>query len=250
MTKYGEGGKASKLISAAFESDRKSLLEYEAEEVARHYRIRVPESGLAQSEKQALEFAKKIGYPLVMKIVSEDILHKSDVGGVRTDINSQKDVSSSYKEILRNAKKSNRKARIEGVLIQKSAPKNYEFVVGATRDPQFGPTVMFGLGGIYVELFKDVAFRLAPISEQESLEMMKDTKAYKLLTGFRGSKPLDTQAVAGTIRAVGELMIHEPQVESVDINPLFVYPKGALAVDVRIMLQQKEPVGQSVQIQK
>ena len=237
--------KSSRWISNAFDSGRKSLLEHEAELVAREYGIKVPSSGLARNEKEALAFARRIGYPLVMKIVSQDILHKSDVGGVKTDISSQKEVSASFKEILRNAKKSNPKARIDGILIQRQAQKSYEFVVGATRDPQFGPTIMFGLGGIYVELFKDVAFRLAPVSEEEALDMIKETKSYKLLTGFRGSAPLDINAVVNTIRAVGELMVHETHVESLDINPLFVYSKGSLAVDVRIILEQKAPLAQS-----
>jgi acetate---CoA ligase (ADP-forming) subunit beta len=234
----------SKWIDRAFDSGRKSLLEHEAESVAREYGIKVPPSGLARNEKEALAFARRIGYPLVMKIVSQDILHKSDVGGVKTDVSSQKDVTASFKEILRNAKKSNPKARIEGILVQKQAEKSHEFVVGATRDPQFGPTIMFGLGGIYVELFKDVAFRLAPVSSEEALDMIKETKSYKLLTGFRGSAPLDINAATDTIRAVGELMVREPHVESLDINPLFVYEKGSLAVDVRIILEQKAPLVQ------
>ncbi len=242
MRKESEQSKTSKLIADAFGSGRKSLLEHEAELVAREYGIKEPASKLATNEEQALSFAKRVGYPLVMKIVSQDILHKSDVGGVKTDISSQKLVRPTFKEILRNAKKSNPKARIGGILIQRQAEKSYEFVVGATRDPQFGPTIMFGLGGIYVELFKDVAFRLAPVSREEALDMIKETRSYKLLTGFRGSKPLDTNAVVDTIRAVGELMVREPHVESLDINPLFVYPKGALAVDVRIILEQKVPL--------
>jgi acyl-CoA synthetase (NDP forming) len=229
----------SKWISTALISGRKSLLEHEAESVAKEYGIRVPPSGLARNEKNALALARRIGYPLVMKIVSEDILHKSEVGGVKTDVTSQKEVSTAFKEILRNAKKSNPRARVEGILVQRQAEKGYEFIVGGARDPQFGPTIMFGLGGIYVELFKDVAFRLAPVSEEEALDMIKETKSYKLLTGFRWSKPLDTQAVVATIMAVGELMIHEPDVDSLDINPLFVYRKSALAVDVRVILKQK-----------
>ena len=213
-------------------------MEYEAEEVAKQYGIKAANSGLAQSEKQAEALSKKVGFPVVMKIVSQDILHKSDLGGVKINITSPKEAKKAYREILRNAKRSNRKARIEGVLVQKMAPKAPEFVVGGTRDLQFGPTVMFGLGGIYVELFKDVAFRIAPISEEEALSMMKETKSYSLLTGFRGSMPLDIRAAARTIMGVGELMSDQAEVDSVDINPLFIYPKGVIAVDVRVILRK------------
>ncbi len=230
--------KATALIRSALEAEKTSLLEREAEEVAKQYGIKAASSGLAQSEKQAEALSKKVGFPVVMKIVSRDILHKSDLGGVKINLTSTEEAKKAYREILRNAKRSNRKARIEGVLVQKMAPKAPEFVVGGTRDPQFGPTVMFGLGGIYVELFKDVAFRIAPISEEEALSMMKETKSYSLLTGFRGSKPLDIRAAAKTIMAVGELMIDQPEVDSVDINPLFIYPKGAMAVDVRVILKK------------
>lgn len=235
--------RATTLIRSALEAEKTSLLEYEAEEVAKQYGIKAANSGLAQSEKQAEAVSKKVGFPVVMKIVSQDILHKSDLGGVKINVTSSKEAKNAYSEILRNAKRSNRKARIEGVLVQKMAPKAPEFVVGGIRDLQFGPTVMFGLGGIYVELFKDVAFRIAPISEEEALSMMKETKSYSLLTGFRGSKPLDVRAAARTIMAVGELMSDQAEVDSVDINPLFIYPKGVMAVDVRVILRKpsKEP---------
>jgi acetate---CoA ligase (ADP-forming) subunit beta len=239
--------KATVLIHSAVEAGKSSLLEYEGELVAKLYGIEVAASGLAKSEKQGESLAKRLGFPLVMKIVSKDILHKSDAGGVRTNISSSKDARRCYREIIRNVKKTNRKAVIDGVLIQKMAPKGPEFVVGATRDPQFGPTVMFGLGGIYVELFKDVAFRLAPISEEEALSMMKETKSYQLLTGFRGSKPLDIRATGKTIMAVGDLMLDQSEVDSVDINPLFIYPKGAIAVDVRIILRKPEQKARAIE---
>ncbi|MHB1909049.1 MAG: acetate--CoA ligase family protein [Nitrososphaerales archaeon] len=232
--------KASAFIGAAVEAGKTSLLEYEAEQVAKQYGIKVATGGLAQSEKQAVLLAKGLGFPLAMKIVSEDILHKSNVGGVKTNVDSISEVRATYSELIKNTKKANRKANITGVLVQKMAPKGQEFVVGGTRDPQFGPTVMFGLGGIYVELFKDVAFRIAPVSEADALAMMKEIKSAALLTGFRGSKPLDMKAAAKTIVQVSDLMIDQKDVESVDINPLFIYPKGVMAVDVRIILKKRD----------
>lgn len=233
-------GDASVIIRSAIEAGQKSLLEFEAERVARQYGIRVAKSGLARSEREAGLLAKRMGFPLAMKIVSKDILHKSDIGGVRTNVGSLKEVRGAYARILKNAEAKNPRADIAGVLVQRMAPEGQEFVVGATRDPQFGPAVMFGFGGVYVELFKDVSFRLAPITNEEATDMMKETRAYKLLTGFRGSKPLDALAVAKTIVAVGRLMVEQPAVDSIDINPLFVYSRGTLAVDVRVVVRNAE----------
>ena len=228
--------KAGALISSALKEGRTSLLEFEADQVAREYGIKVAEAGLAKNRETALSIARRIGFPLVMKIVSPDIIHKSDVGGVIVGVDSNGGVSEAFLNIMRNAKRARPKAKIEGVLVQKMAPKSFEFVVGGVRDPQFGPTVMFGLGGIYIELFKDVAFRLAPLSKREAISMMEETKSSALLSGFRGSKPLDIDSGAEMIIAVGKLISENPQVQSVDINPLFIYDWGSLAVDVRIIV--------------
>jgi acyl-CoA synthetase (NDP forming) len=240
MTNKKAQERASQIIQGALESNRFSLFENESEEIARLYDIEVAPSGLAKSAREAEQISKKIRFPVVMKIVSQDILHKSDVGGVKTAISSTNEVKKAYLEILRNVRKAERKARIEGVLIQKMAPRSPEFVAGAIRDAQFGPTVMFGLGGIYVELFKDVEFRIAPVNEEEAISMMKETKSYSLLEGFRGSKPLDIRSTAKVITSLGELMIEQPSLDSIDINPLFIYPKGVLAVDVRMILKKVE----------
>lgn len=217
-----------------------ALLENEAELLAKQYGIPVATSLLAKSAAESTKASRRLGFPLVMKIVSKDILHKSDVGGVKTNVSSASAVRQAYGEILRSAKKANPKAEIAGVLVQKMGPKGFEFVVGANRDPQFGPTVMFGLGGIYVELLKDVSFRLAPLSDKEAISMMYEIKSSALLDGFRGSKPLDVRSAARTIVAVGKLMEDHDEIDSIDINPLFVYPKGALAVDVRIILKAQK----------
>jgi acetate---CoA ligase (ADP-forming) subunit beta len=235
-TKSRVRNSAAKIIDRALSEGRTSLLETEAEGIARSFGINVARSALARNVDEAVQFSKRIGLPVVMKIVSPDILHKSDIGGVVPNVETLAEVRSAYADITRNAKKSNRKARIDGILIQKMAPKTSEFVVGAVRDPQFGPTLMFGLGGIYVELFKDVSFRLAPISKAEAIKMMAETKSSKLLTGFRGSKPLDQDSAASAIVAVGEMMSKLRSIESIDINPLLVYPKGSTAVDVRIIV--------------
>ena len=228
--------RASKIIEGATADGRNSLLEYEAEELARLYKMPVVEGALAKTEKEALAVSKRIGFPVVMKIVSPDIVHKTDAGGVIVNIVSSSGSREAYRKILQSVKRVNRKADVRGIYVQKMAPKSHEFVVGATRDPQFGPTVMFGLGGIYVELFKDVSFRLAPVSREDALSMMRETKSSKILDGFRGEKPLDRQNAARVVQTIGQIMTDLPQVDSIDVNPLFIYPRGVLATDVRIIL--------------
>lgn len=174
-----------------------------------------------------------------MKIVSPDVLHKTDVGGVVVNIKSQEQARESYHTIMKNVLGSKKSAKIVGVLVQQMAAAGHEFVVGATRDPQFGPIVMFGLGGIYVEMFKDVSFRLAPVSKIDSLRMIKELKSHQLFEGFRGSKPLDTSSTSKVILAVGKMILDNESVDSIDINPLIVCPKGVVATDVRVVLKQQ-----------
>jgi acyl-CoA synthetase (NDP forming) len=229
------------VILDARRSGRNALFEFEAEKLARSYGIPVVKAGTARTSVEAVSIAKKIGFPLVMKIVSPDILHKSDAGGVKTDINSVSEVRSAFTEIIRNVKKAKKDAKIEGIYVQKMEPKSFEFVVGGTRDRQFGPTIMFGMGGIYVELYKDVSFRLAPVSEDQARAMVEEIRAAPILNGFRGSKPLDVNAIISVIQAVGRMLIDSKEIDSVDINPLLVYRKGCKAVDVRVVLTNESP---------
>jgi acyl-CoA synthetase (NDP forming) len=227
---------SNKLFRRAREEGRSALYEFEAEKLAKSFGIPVVKAGIAKTEAESVSIAKKIGSPLVMKILSQDILHKSDVGGVKTGVNSVSEVRAAFKEILENVKKSKKDARIEGIYVQKMEPKSFEFVVGGTRDLQFGPTVMFGMGGIYVELYKDVSFRLAPVSDSEAEQMLEEIRAAPLLKGFRGSPPLDSAAAISVIQKVGSMMTNIEEIDSIDINPLLVYEKGCKAVDVRVVL--------------
>jgi acetyl-CoA synthetase (ADP-forming) len=215
-------------------------LEPDAEKLASAYGIPVAKSGTATSVTQALSLSKKIGYPVVMKIVSPDVLHKTDMGGVRVNIKAPSEVREAYRAILGNTLRYKKDANVAGILVQKMATTGHEFVIGATRDPQFGPTVMFGLGGIYVELFRDVSFRFAPVSEKDSFEMIKELKAAPLLTGFRGSRPLDISATSSAIRSVGSMIVDNKDIDSIDINPIFVYSRGVMATDVRIILRKAQ----------
>lgn len=231
--------KAREIILKALEEGRRKLLEHEAFIVAREYGLPVPEFGIARTYEEAGEIAEKIGFPVVLKIVSPDISHKSDVGGVILNVNSKEEAIQAAKKIFENVKKHVPDARIEGVLVQKMAPKGLEVIIGGLRDNIFGSVVMFGLGGIFVEVLKDVSFRIAPITEEEALEMMKEIKAAKLLEGYRGQPPVDKKALAQILIKVATLLDENPEIESIDLNPVLAYPDKAIVVDSRIILKPK-----------
>ena len=225
------------IFSQVRKEERKYLLETEAKTVCREYGIPVTEFKLAKNEAEAVKFAEEVGYPLVLKIVSPDIVHKSDVGGVLIDLKDAKDVKNAYKQIMDNAKKNKPNARITGILIQEMAPQSTEVIVGATKDPQFGPTIMFGLGGIFVEILKDVTFRIAPITEDEAREMIAEVKAYPLLEGYRNSPPADIEAIVRILMNTSRLVTEHEEIKELDLNPIMVYEKGAKTVDARIILE-------------
>jgi acetyl-CoA synthetase (ADP-forming) len=192
---------------------------------------------VAKSESEAVKSAEEIGYPVVLKIVSPDIIHKSDIGGVIIGLNTAKDVRSAYKQIMSKAKKHAPDAQIIGVLVQEMAPSSTEVIVGAIKDPQFGPAMMFGLGGIFVEVLKDVTFRVAPITEEEAREMITEVKAYPLLKGYRNLPPADTNAIVKILLNASKLVMEYQQIKELDLNPIMVYEKGAKTVDARIILE-------------
>jgi acetyl coenzyme A synthetase (ADP forming)-like protein len=202
------------------------------------YGIPVVAGEVAKTAPEAVQLARMIGYPVVAKIVSPDILHKSDVGGIRLNLGDDAAVEKACQELLVGLAARLPQARLEGVLVEAMAPKGQEVIVGMKRDPNFGPLLMFGLGGVYVELFGDVAFRVAPVSRGEALEMIQQTKAGRLLTGFRGLVEADVEAVVDTILRLSQLALDFPEIAEVEINPLLVLPKGqgALALDGRIIL--------------
>lgn len=229
--------KVSNVFIEARKAKRKHLLEPEAKTVCMEYGIPVTKFKVATNETQVVKFAEQIGYPVVMKIVSPDILHKSDVGGVVVGLKGAKEVRGAYKQILENVKKHNAEAKIEGVLVQEMAPSSTEVIVGATKDPQFGPAIMFGLGGIFVEVLKDVTFRIAPIDEREGREMITEVKAYPLLKGYRGLPPADTEAIVKILVNTSRLVMEHQEIKELDLNPIMVYEKGAKTVDARIILE-------------
>lgn len=203
------------------------------------YGIPVVKGGFAASAAEAARLLDEIGGPVVMKIVSPEILHKSDVGGIRLNLADRAAVLAEYDRLMKDIHAAKPGAHLEGVLIEKMAPRGQEVIIGMKRDAGFGPLLMFGLGGIYVELFKDVAFRIAPVTAAEAHQMIAETRAGKLLTGFRGAVKADLDAVVDVILRLGSISLDFPQIEEIEVNPLLVYPEGqgALALDGRVILK-------------
>ncbi|MCA0354284.1 MAG: acetate--CoA ligase family protein [Chloroflexi bacterium] len=227
------------LFAQVREAGRVELGEIEAREVMAAYGMRLPDSRLSRSPEEAAEIAKEIGFPVVMKISSPDILHKSDIGGVRVGIADPQAASDSYELIAYRARKFSPNARIWGVLVQEMARKGREVLVGVSRDPQFGALIGVGMGGIYVEVLKDVVFRLAPLSREEVREQLRAIRSFPLLQGVRGEQTADLEAVEDIVLRVSQLVSDFPEIVEMDINPLVVYNRGegVIVLDARIILQ-------------
>jgi acetyltransferase len=219
---------------------RVSIGDAEARTILKAYGLRIPKSEIAESPEQAVEIAREVGYPVVLKIASPDILHKTDVGGVRVGLESRQEVIDAYELMAYRAQRYLPEARVWGCMVQEMVEEGLEVLVGMNRDPQFGPLVTFGLGGIYVETLKDVTFRLAPFSKQEAREMLGEIRASALLDGVRGEPEVDKEAIADTLLRMGQLVQDFPEIVELDINPLVVFPRGqgATAIDMRLILSK------------
>ncbi|MDQ1280706.1 MAG: hypothetical protein QG670_1969 [Thermoproteota archaeon] len=231
--------KVQSIFEKVRSEDRVNLTGAEAIEVARAYGINSPLIELATTADGAVSSAEKMGYPVALKIESSHILHKTDVGGVKLNVNSPNDVRSSFYEIIGRTHVFYPNETILGVNVEKMAPPGRELIIGMNRDITFGPLIMFGLGGIYVNFLKDISFRLAPLSKEEAKEMVEETKAYTLLRGIRGEKSSDIDSIIETILRVSQLTSDFEEINEMDINPLFVYEreKGSLALDVKITIK-------------
>jgi len=193
---------------------------------------------LAQSPDSANEIAQKLGFPVALKVSSPDIIHKSDAGGVQLNLNTPEAVEKAYGELLARVKDSYPQAAIDGVLVNKMAPAGQEVIIGMNRDPQFGPIILFGLGGVLVEIFRDVALRHPPLSREDALEMIQQIKGYPVLAGYRGQPPVDMNALADCLLAVARLAEENPKIVEIDLNPVFAYPQSALVADARIIMKE------------
>ena len=216
--------------------EKRSLLETEAKELLREYGIPVPDFKLIKSEEEITGLAKKINFPLVMKIVSPDIIHKTDAGGVKIGIKDEKEAKLAYQGIISEAKKYNKEAKISGAIVYTMVPQGTEIIIGMMKDPHFGPVIMFGLGGIFVEVLKDISFRIIPLEERDAQEMITEIKGYEILKGARGETPKDIEAIKNLLMKISQLSIENPEIKEIDLNPIFVFKKGLQVVDARMIL--------------
>ena len=224
------------VLSAARREGRAVLTEIESKEFIGQSGIPMAMARLATSQREAVAIAKELGFPVVLKIVSPEITHKSDVGGVKLGLQSGAQVSQAYREIVAAAPG----ARIQGVSVQPMVAQGVEVILGMTKDPQFGPVLMFGLGGVMVEVLKDVAFRLVPLTRRDAKQMVREIRGYPILEGYRGQEPADVEALEDALLSLSTFLEAHPEVKELDLNPVFAYKKGVLAVDARVVLETGE----------
>ncbi|MEM1601460.1 MAG: acetate--CoA ligase family protein [Sulfolobales archaeon] len=231
----------NELIKKVLDEGRNRLYDHEAFKLLELSGFPVPKTALAKDVDEAVRIAESIGYPVVLKIVSPQVLHKSDVGGVLLNINSSKEVVEGFNKIINNVKNHVPNAEIYGVLVQEMLPPGLETIVGSTRDPVFGHVMVFGLGGIFVEVLRDVSFRIAPLEFNEALEMIDEIRSSRILAGFRGSPPRDKKAIADVIMKLSKLVTENPEIKEVDLNPVIVYEegKGAKIADARFIISRE-----------
>ena len=228
-------GEAKRIIDRAKAESRKFVTEPEAKEMLRSYGVAVTRDVLCRTAEEAVVAAGKIGYPVVMKLVSHQIVHKTEFNAVRLNVVNDGGVRSAFEEMTNSAKGRLGNIRIDGVLVCETA-KGQEMIIGSIKDPQFGQMVMFGLGGVNVEVFKDVSYRLAPIEEIDVIEMISELKGRALLEGFRGREGVDMDALASTLMAVSSLLSDFSEIDEMDLNPIFGNKDGVKVADARIML--------------
>ncbi len=227
-----------KIIAKARKEGRTLLTEIEAKELLKEAGINVVETKLATSKEEAVAISQKFGFPVALKIASADVIHKSDAGGVKLGLKTAAQVGKAYDDIMKSIKKAFPDAKIEGVSVQTMAKPGVEVIIGMSKDAQFGPVLMFGLGGVLVEILKDVSFRIVPLLKRDAKEMVRDIKGFPLLQGYRGSEPVDVENLENMLLKVSDFVEKTPEVKELDLNPIFAYKDGAVAVDARVILEK------------
>jgi acyl-CoA synthetase (NDP forming) len=225
------------IIDKAKKEGRAILTEFESKKILKQVGIPVVEARLAENQKEVVSLSQKTGFPVVLKIISPDVVHKTDSGGVKLGLKSVSEVRKAYNEILASVKKQFPRAVIHGVSVQKMARPGTEVIIGTSKDPQFGPVIMFGLGGIFVEMLKDVSFRIIPVARRDAQEMIQEIKGYPLLQGYRGKEPASIPVLVDMILEISNLINKNPQIKELELNPIFAYKDRAVAVDARIILE-------------
>lgn len=218
---------------------RTVLTEIESKELLQEADISVVQAKLATSQKEAINLSWQMGFPVVLKVISPEVIHKSDAGGVKVGLNSGAQVRRAYREIMSSVREKFPQANIEGVSVQKMARPGVEVIIGMSKDAQFGPVLMFGLGGILVEILKDVSFRIVPLTRRDAREMIHEIKGYPLLEGYRGQEPADIPLLEEMLLNVSEFVEKNPEIKELDLNPIFAYKDGAVAVDARVVLEDE-----------
>ncbi len=226
-----------RVIDRARSEGRNILTEIEAKDLLKQAGISVIDTKLATSREEAFSISQQLGFPVALKITSPDIVHKSDAGGVKLNLRTAKQVGKAYDDMMKAIKKQYPKAVIQGVSVQKMARPGVEVIIGMTKDAQFGPVLMFGLGGVLVEILKDVSFRIVPLARRDAREMVREIKGYPVLEGYRGQEPVDVDYLEELILKVSSFVEQHPEVAELDLNPIIAYKDGAVAVDARVVLE-------------
>jgi len=228
----------SQVIDKARSEGRTVLTEVESKEFLKAAGIDVVDTRLATSKEEAISISQQLGFPVVLKIASPDIVHKSDDGGVKLGLNDTNQVGEAYDQILGAIRQKHPKAKVQGVAVQKMARPGVEVIIGMSKDAQFGPVLMFGLGGVLVEVLKDVSFRIVPLSRRDAAEMLREIKGYPLLEGYRGQEAVDISHLEELLIKVSDFVEKNPEIRELDLNPVFAYSDGAIAVDARVILEE------------
>ncbi|TKJ26683.1 MAG: acetyl-CoA synthetase [Hadesarchaea archaeon B3_Hades] len=230
--------KVAEILNSTRKEGRRELMELESKRVLAAWGVPVNRTELARDISEAVKVAREVRYPIVLKIASPDIIHKSEAKGVKVGLSSELELRQSFGDLIDNARVYKPDAKILGVTIQEYLPPAREVIVGALQDPSFGATVMFGLGGVWVEVLEDISFRLAPLSAEDAREMIQEIKGYQVLAGIRGTPPADVGALVDIIQKVGQLAHEFSEIAEMDLNPIFTFDdgKGAVVADARIIL--------------
>jgi len=226
----------AEVLKNKIETNQTVLTEFESKELLQEIGIHVPGQKLTTSKEETLSAAENIGFPIVLKLMAEDIVHKSDTGAVKLNLKSKQEVENAYEELMKIPSQKEKK-----ISVQKMADEPItELIIGMTTDPQFGPALMFGIGGILVELLEDVSFRIAPITEYDAKEMIHEIKGFPILDGYRGKPKADLDAIVNTLLTISELVVKHEEINEMDLNPVFIYEKGLICVDARIILKKSD----------
>ncbi len=228
---------ATGVVDTARREGRTLLTEIEAKGFLKEAGLNVVDTRLARSEDEAVSIARELGFPVVLKIASPDVVHKTDAGGVKLNLKTSAQVAKAYEDIMRSVKEKHPLAKVQGVSVQKMAKPGVEVIIGMSKDAQFGPVIMFGLGGVWVEVLKDVSFRIVPLEARDAHEMVQEIKGRPLLEGYRGQEAVDVANLEKMILKVSGFVEQHPEVKELDLNPVVAYKDGAVAVDARVVLE-------------